>query len=444
MSTRTAAGSVRCWDLASGSCVLEYTGHLQGATGVAALQGGRRAASIAGSSLHIWDVSTGEKLAHFEEPPRPRAAAAAAVAQGGGLQEGPASSQTQRSLGSSTLPPGSPGAAAPGTPSRRRSSAGGPPLSSMALGAVSSLSLAAVAFSASLASGSSGSLPAVHPGTGGSTLRLGGSPSSMLNSWGSPRLQGGRLTADYACLLEMSGADRLAVGTTDGRISFVDLGECRQLSSWICTPGGDDAHLSSSTSACVTSIAGTSPTSSCSSSSSSSSLWPWGDSEKSSQRAASWIAVGLESGLASVLDSSTGEIIATWRAHTKAITQMATIGDWQVATSSSDRTIAIWDLRRRGAAALLQTNRGPAGGITCFAERRGNLLSASGYKVGLSSVLGSQVGQEGVQQKIESVKLAYGDDGSYMTTSHISTLHLLPLSRLFLIGTQDGWLHICA
>lgn len=66
----TEWGGVRCWQLPTGRCMLEYTGHRQVAFSVRMLPGGRRAASLDGSA-HIWDTCTGERVSVIAEADAP-------------------------------------------------------------------------------------------------------------------------------------------------------------------------------------------------------------------------------------------------------------------------------------------------------------------------------------------------------------------------------------
>nr|ADE76456.1 unknown [Picea sitchensis] len=68
------------------------------------------------------------------------------------------------------------------------------------------------------------------------------------------------------------------------------------------------------------------------------------------------------------------------------------------------------------------------------------MLSASGSKIGLSSL--SRPYDQEQQQRILPQKL-YSSDRGLKNLSAISTINVLPFSRLFLVGTEDGYLKVC-
>ncbi|KAK3246956.1 hypothetical protein CYMTET_43523 [Cymbomonas tetramitiformis] len=59
---------VRCWDLANGKLVLEYTGHKEMPVKLAMLDGGHEVASLdAGGAVHVWSANNAERLVRFTE-----------------------------------------------------------------------------------------------------------------------------------------------------------------------------------------------------------------------------------------------------------------------------------------------------------------------------------------------------------------------------------------
>ncbi|CAL5356410.1 unnamed protein product [Camellia sinensis] len=60
----------------------------------------------------------------------------------------------------------------------------------------------------------------------------------------------------------------------------------------------------------------------------------------------SWIAAGLSSGICRLIDVRSGNIISSWRAHDAYVTKLAATDEHLLISSSLDRTLRVWDLRR--------------------------------------------------------------------------------------------------
>ncbi|CAL5434807.1 unnamed protein product [Camellia sinensis] len=60
----------------------------------------------------------------------------------------------------------------------------------------------------------------------------------------------------------------------------------------------------------------------------------------------SWIAAGLSSGICRLIDVRSGNIISSWRAHDAYVTKLAAIDEHLLISSSLDRTLRVWNLRR--------------------------------------------------------------------------------------------------
>ncbi|KAL5700390.1 hypothetical protein ACHQM5_025837 [Ranunculus cassubicifolius] len=101
----------------------------------------------------------------------------------------------------------------------------------------------------------------------------------------------------------------------------------------------------------------------------------------------SWIAAGLSSGHCRLLDARSGCVFASWKAHDGYITKLAAPEDHLLVSSSLDKTL-----------------------------RDGQALSL---------------------QKL------YSADNGMRNLSLLSSIAILPMSRLFLVGTEDGYLKIC-
>lgn len=118
---------------------------------------------------------------------------------------------------------------------------------------------------------------------------------------------------------------------------------------------------------------------------------------------------------------------------------MSARGEFQLLTSSMDRTLALWDLRR-GTPELLQAIRGHTEGVAAFGLRGDVLLSAAGSKIGLSSVAAADT--EGRVQRVHPLRVIHEASEQRMA-SPIAALAMLPFSRLYLLAGEDGSVHIC-
>ncbi|KAH9325539.1 hypothetical protein KI387_005717, partial [Taxus chinensis] len=184
-------------------------------------------------------------------------------------------------------------------------------------------------------------------------------------------LSGGILSAGfhgslYTCMHCMKVEEKLVAGTGNGYLRFIDINVGRKLHLWRCEP------LESSFSSLVSAIC-------CS-----------GSRDKLEGKkglsSSSWIAAGFSSGHCRLLDLKSGSIIAHWRAHDGFITKLAAVDEHLLVSSSLDRTLRLWDLRRSWPTQL-QVFRGHSDGVSSFSIWGHDMLSASGSKIGLSSLL---------------------------------------------------------
>eukprot|EP01018_Ginkgo_biloba_P009374 Gb_38045 [translate_table: standard] len=237
-------------------------------------------------------------------------------------------------------------------------------------------------------------------------------------------LSGGILSAGfhgsfYTCMHYMEAEEMLVAGTGNGYLRFIDMNLGQQLHLWRCEP------LESSFSSLVSAIC-------CSGHQD-------GLEGKKGLSSSSWMAAGFSSGHCRLLDLKSGSIIAHWRAHDGFVTKLAALDEHLLVSSSLDRTLRLWDLRRSWPTQQ-QVFRGHSDGVSSFSIWGSDMLSASGRKIGLSSLSRSYEQQQ--QQHILPQKL-YSPDRGVKNLSAISTINVLPFSRLFLVGTEDGYLKVC-
>ncbi|CAM8993099.1 unnamed protein product [Rhodiola kirilowii] len=162
-------------------------------------------------------------------------------------------------------------------------------------------------------------------------------------------------------LLECS--NKLVVGTGNGCLRFFDVARGEKLHLW-----RTEGHRSGFPSL-VSSI--------CSS-----------ESDKihaAESGTSAWIAAGFSSGNCRLIDARSGSVISTWRAHDGFITKLAAPQDHLLVSSSLDKTLRIWDLRRDWSSNH-SVFRGHTDGITGFSIWGQDVISIARNKIGLSSL----------------------------------------------------------
>ncbi|KDO72146.1 hypothetical protein CISIN_1g0003161mg, partial [Citrus sinensis] len=84
--------------------------------------------------------------------------------------------------------------------------------------------------------------------------------------------------------------------------------------------------------------------------------------------------------------------------------------------------------------------KGHTNGISGFSVWGQDVISISNNKIGLSSL--SKSADEDGQHRLVPQKLYMVDNGA-KNLSVLSSISILPFSRLFLVGTEDGYLRLC-
>ncbi|KAL0367846.1 UNVERIFIED_CONTAM: protein GFS12 [Sesamum radiatum] len=127
-------------------------------------------------------------------------------------------------------------------------------------------------------------------------------------------------TMDY---LEFS--NRLLLGTGNGSLRFIDVNQGQKLHLW------RSESIDSGFPSLISSI--------CSSSSIKM-------HHEESVVSPSWVAAAFSTGYCKLFDMRSGKIIASWQAHDGYVTKLAAATEHQLVSSSLDKTLRIWDLRR--------------------------------------------------------------------------------------------------
>ncbi|XP_076903267.1 protein GFS12-like [Bidens hawaiensis] len=211
----------------------------------------------------------------------------------------------------------------------------------------------------------------------------------------------------YTCMHHLETVNRLVAGTGNGSLRFIDIEEGQKLHLW------RSDCLESSFPSLISSIC------SC-----------------GGAVSASWIAAGLSSGHCRLLDMRSGDLITSWQAHDGYVTKLAAPEDHLLVSSALDKTLRVWDLRKNLATPLILF-RGHSDGVSGFSVWGQDIISISRSKIGLSS-LSKQDGQHRI-----TPQYLYMADRESRNMSVLSTITILPFSRLFLVGTEDGYLKVC-
>ncbi|KAI4369490.1 hypothetical protein MLD38_017925 [Melastoma candidum] len=224
----------------------------------------------------------------------------------------------------------------------------------------------------------------------------------------------------YTCMHHLEFNQKLLAGTGNGFLRFIDIAEGIKLHSL----KGDsvESGFPSLVSAICSSVS---------------------DERSVGSTLASpcWTAAGLSSGYCRLFDLRCGDAISSWQLHDGYITKLAAVEGHLLVSSSLDRTLRVWDLRRSpSASALLAVFRGHTDGVSSFSLWGQDVVSISRNKIGLSS-LSKSFDEDGVH-RIFPQKLRMGNQGA-RNMSVLSSISILPFSRLFIVGTEDGYLRIC-
>lgn len=233
-------------------------------------------------------------------------------------------------------------------------------------------------------------------------------------------LSGGILNTDgnlYTSMYYSEYLDNIVVGTGNGSLRFIDVGQGQKLHLW------RSEATESNFPSLISSI--------CSSAST--------KQQYGNPQYPSWVAVGQSSGYCRLFDVRSGKIISSWQAHDGFVTKIATPEEHLLVSSSLDRMLKIWDLRRSWKSKPL-ASRGHTDGVSDFSIWGQNVISIFRSKIGLSSLANSS--DEEVQQFVTPQYLYMGDRES-KNASVLSSISVLPFSRLFVVGTEDGQLKIC-
>ncbi|CAH2072430.1 unnamed protein product [Thlaspi arvense] len=224
----------------------------------------------------------------------------------------------------------------------------------------------------------------------------------------------------YTCMHYLEYMDQLVVGTGSGALRFIDLARGQKLELWRGEP------VESGFTSLVSALC------------SGGSQTKHGDGASVSP---SWIAAGFSSGQCRLFDLREGGVVSSWRAHDGYVTKLAAPESHLLVSSSLDKTLRIWDLRKSWTPQPFVV-KGHNDDVSGFSIWGKDIISISRNNIGIFSLSKSQDEEEQLQQRIIPQKLYMAEKGGRIR-SDLSTICVLPYSRLFIVGAHDGYFRVC-
>ncbi|XP_014234232.1 WD repeat-containing protein 81 isoform X1 [Trichogramma pretiosum] len=137
-----------------------------------------------------------------------------------------------------------------------------------------------------------------------------------------------------------------------------------------------------------------------------------------------WVALGQASGFLTILDIRTGLIIASWKGHECEILQLETVNETTIISSSLDQTIAVWSAIDGKLKFYLKGVTEP---IHCMSVYNQQLIS------------GTTANRIGVHSALEaSSPFSFSKLRQDAFKGVLTSMALLPLNRLLLLGADNG------
>lgn len=137
-----------------------------------------------------------------------------------------------------------------------------------------------------------------------------------------------------------------------------------------------------------------------------------------------WVALGQASGFLTILDIRTGLIIASWKGHECEILQLEAINETTIISSSLDETIAVWSALD---GKLKFHMKGSTEPVHCMSTYEQELI------------IGTTANRVGVYSSIETTAVFSSSKLKSDTFKGLlTTMTVLPLNRLLLLGADNG------
>ncbi|KAJ8680450.1 hypothetical protein QAD02_016237 [Eretmocerus hayati] len=137
-----------------------------------------------------------------------------------------------------------------------------------------------------------------------------------------------------------------------------------------------------------------------------------------------WTALGQATGFLTIMDTRTGLIIASWKGHECEILQLKAVNETTIISSSLDQTIAVWSAVD---GKLKFHLKGVTEPVHCLAVFEQQLVSGTtANRIGVHPALGKSDSYSFSKLRQDAFK------------GMLTTMALLPLNRLLILGADNG------
>ncbi|KAL4709964.1 hypothetical protein ACJJTC_003927 [Scirpophaga incertulas] len=137
-----------------------------------------------------------------------------------------------------------------------------------------------------------------------------------------------------------------------------------------------------------------------------------------------WVACGLASGHVAVLDLRTGLPLAHWRAHDGEVLRLAVVDEHRLLSSGLDQVTALW---RPDDGELIAHLKGSTEPVHCLAVYYKELISGTtNNRIGVHTSLDQEASFSSTKLRSDTFK------------GVLTTMAVLPLNRLLLLGSDNG------
>ncbi|KAH0540867.1 WD repeat-containing protein 81 isoform X1 [Cotesia glomerata] len=137
-----------------------------------------------------------------------------------------------------------------------------------------------------------------------------------------------------------------------------------------------------------------------------------------------WVALGQASGVLTILDIRTGLIIASWKGHECEILQLEAVNETTIVSSSLDQTIAVWSAVD---GKLKFHLKGATEPVHCMVLYEQQLISGTtANRIGVHAAVDNTAVFSSSKLKSDAFK------------GVLTTMTVLPLNRLLLLGSDNG------
>ncbi|XP_017887166.1 WD repeat-containing protein 81 [Ceratina calcarata] len=137
-----------------------------------------------------------------------------------------------------------------------------------------------------------------------------------------------------------------------------------------------------------------------------------------------WVALGQASGFLTILDIRTGLIIASWKGHECEILQLEAINETTLISSSLDETIAVWSALDGKLKFHMKGSTEPVHCMTMYEQEL--VIGTTANRVGVYTSIETTASFSSSKLKSDTFK------------GLLTTMAVLPLNRLLLLGADNG------